>query len=654
MNRPRSLFDAWNLYQEEIQATQSRQQAKATLAQAKTALLRYTLPGWGFLIPHRSKLTEQEMEAALSYTKQVSLEQLSNGRYIQQTVFEALQVPINSQRNYRAALNKLLKWCEQQSWWQNVATEQQSTLHKPKPSVLDIRVTNRKYKDEQGKLLQEYKYGLGSVAVDEIPNRLQRELKAFQRFRTNSEGSNRKQEVKQSTVDKDLKHIRLILGWLHRIRGIPLEQLSLNQIVPLVLLKSTQEREAEMVKAGHAAAQQALTLAEDYIKWLKTSPEAERPEARGRGIESTYTETSVLNTVLLVAEFIYRQESESNQRVRAKDNSVVELIRQQTSAVRKTIKERHEQSDCSKEMIEWTEFLAVVEQLRQECQPKLVRSGSLLKDDSSFVGSRPLSAIAYSYQCFLLAAFMSYIPPQRQQIYRNLRIPYPGASRQKFSFGSQEQGEREDRKDITFLDLLEENSTTKVENEEYPLVPAESSGYLYREAELWHIHLFPDKYKTGKNYEDLAVKIPNLHYADGRCFYQYLEEWLFEYTYQSKRGVIKKVEGLRQIFHPQHEYFFTQKEGERYSHPTNFSNLLRVPAYRIIGKVMTLDLLREIFAKYILKFSSDNNTTAQIAQLKHIYWIRGENYDVWADIRTVALSRQIAEEVSQFFGDKTV
>lgn len=648
MTRPQSLFDVWVLYQEAIRATQLEQQANATLAQTQTALVRHVLLGLGFPVPKRRKLTNLEIVAALSFGKQVSLEQFSKARYIQQEVFEELEVPSNSQRNYRAALNKMLTWCEQQSWWDTVVTsEQQLTLPgKQKRSTVDIQITNRTYKDEQGKPLQEYKYGLGAVSGDEIPQKLLSELDAFKRFRTNPDGSNLKQVVKESTLDKDLKHIRLILGWLYRIRGIPLAELSFKQIVLLVFLKPGEDQESVRAKA-QVAAQQVFELANDYIKWLKASPKAERPEARGRGIESTHTEDSVLDTFLLVAEFIYRQENESNQRVRAKNITVVKLLRQQISAAKGLTESSSCVSAQSKKILEWSEFLAFVERLRQECHPRLVGKGSSSEINISVDYTRTLPAIAYSYQCFLLAALMSYIPPQRQQIYRNLRIPYPGASPQKFLINSNNQGKQKDEENLnTGLLLFPEVRTTEVHHKDYPLAPAGVSGYLYKEASLWYIHLFPDEYKTGKNYEELSIKVPNIQYPDGRYFYQYLEEWLFEYTYQNKKGVVKNLKGLRQVFNPQHEYLFTQKEGKRYTHPTNFSNLLRVPAYMITGKVVAPDSLRKMFTKH---FSSIESKLITPDNLKKKDQVWDENYDVWLKIGSIDLSKKLAEEFAQDF-----
>lgn len=53
---------------------------------------------------------------------------------------------------------------------------------------------------------------------------------------------------------------------------------------------------------------------------------------------------------------------------------------------------------------------------------------------------------------------------------------------------------------------------------------SEVSGYLYKEADQWYIHLLPDTYKTGKRYGQLTIKVPNLQYPTEWNFYRYLDE----------------------------------------------------------------------------------------------------------------------------------
>jgi hypothetical protein len=75
-----------------------------------------------------------------------------------------------------------------------------------------------------------------------------------------------------------------------------------------------------------------------------------------------------------------------------------------------------------------------VEALRAECVPRLPIEQQTRKQALSFGPLRALPAIAQSYQRFLLCALMSYLPPRRQQEYRELLVePKPSLQLDAFS-----------------------------------------------------------------------------------------------------------------------------------------------------------------------------------------------------------------------------
>ncbi|HEY9658266.1 MAG TPA: hypothetical protein V6C65_07425, partial [Allocoleopsis sp.] len=176
--------------------------------------------------------------------------------------------------------------------------------------------------------------------------------------------------------------------------------------------------------------------------------------------------------------------------------------------------------------------------------------------------TRSLAGIAQSYQRFLLAALLVYLPPQRQRVYRQLQFcPCP----------------------------LWDRGT--------PQFPDSTGAYLYRKGQEWRIKVFPDLYRQGKdNTESWDGQVPNVQYEDGQCFYQYLEAWLLDYSDLNK-GKTRQLRGLRSCFKPQHGYVFTMKSGYPYTHPAVFAALLRVPAYRLIKKALSLDAVRLMLLK---------------------------------------------------------
>ncbi|HEY9665111.1 MAG TPA: hypothetical protein V6C65_42260, partial [Allocoleopsis sp.] len=230
---PTSVFDVVLAYQRSLQVSQSPQKAEALMAQLKTALLRYTLPGWGFPASQGQRLKAVEVQAGLEYLKQVALEQLPDAPDIQEQLFKQLEVPGNSRRNYRLALNKLMEWSRQQPWYPHsheIPRWRMPRRHQPRASVTRVRLTRRKRLDN---------YGLGEVESDVISPELQQELDAFYQFLvTPTQHPNPEDAVGQSTARQYRQQLLLVLGWLHRIKLVPLLELRLTNVVEFVPFRS--------------------------------------------------------------------------------------------------------------------------------------------------------------------------------------------------------------------------------------------------------------------------------------------------------------------------------------------------------------------------------------------------------------------------------
>jgi len=85
------------------------------------------------------------------------------------------------------------------------------------------------------------------------------------------------------------------------------------------------------------------------------------------------------------------------------------------------------------------------------------------------------------------------------------------------------------------------------------------------ETGAWHIWLSPDRYKTGKTCGEQWRLVPEILYPD-------IEAWLNKW---------------RSIFNPQHDFFFTQEDGQPFSEPSSFSSVIKHAAARITGKQLT-------------------------------------------------------------------
>ena len=131
----KTLFDAYQLFALEVKRTQAPAQAYSQLAKLKTALLRYTLPGWHR--PTTLEATAPPLAAdGMGLMQQMTLQDFAQALQLQEQVYARLgtQVSGASKRTYRCALKQMLAWCEQQAWWPQAVQshpEQQAPLMMP-------------------------------------------------------------------------------------------------------------------------------------------------------------------------------------------------------------------------------------------------------------------------------------------------------------------------------------------------------------------------------------------------------------------------------------------------------------------------------------------------------------------------------------------
>ncbi|MEP0879228.1 hypothetical protein NDA00_25870 [Funiculus sociatus GB2-M2] len=546
-------------YEAQVRTTLPQKKADATWAQVRTALWRYTLPAWGLPLPQGQRLTQEEYEQGLDFLKQLPLERLKDAFEAQEGLFEQLDVAGNSRRNYRWALKSFIQWCQQQSWFETEvkveveANVQPSASRKRqrKPSANEVRLTTRQAR-------QPYR-----LPETERSEALQQELEKFSQFLTEPRPNNPDlQGVKPQTAKQYLNQVLRILGWLHAHQKVPLQEISLRRFVEVSF--DSVEREQNDLRS-QANAEGIVEVVQAYLQWLRT-PEREKLDERSEAIQSPYTDIKVVNTWIVVAQFFYHQSRTSEGKEVEKAKAVISALEEVRRGVTPSLKVHQPVSDPSKTQLEWYEFLDLVEKLRGQCVSRF-HQGTQSKQSGTTLGpQRSLTAISQSYQRFLLGAFLAYIPPQRSQVLRHLVISYTLPPKQPFKF--QESFDWE--------------------------------SILYQDQDMWWISILNGS-KNGSKYRELSQLgfVPNLGYPEGRCFYQYLEEWLLHYVYKDSRGKTVEVPGLRSCFKPHHSYLFTMKNGKPYEDSLAFSMLLRHPAYRLTEKAISFEVVRRTYSKYL-------------------------------------------------------
>lgn len=383
-------------YEAEVKAG-TPDKASATLHQLQTALIRYTLPGWGLPHPRTSRVSAKEIQAARTFMKKISLEQLNNALEVQANVYEQLEVPSSSQRTYRHALKKLLKFCDDQNWWHSELKVERRPLKK-KDYAKDVRTTQRKR--------QEY-YALGAVKGDAIPKALQKQLQDFEEFLS--------KDLKQAptSVKWALQGAYQGLGWLYRYENVPLDELGLETLIQFVPFRTAIDnlparlelaeqllRQEELRREAMRAADSTEVRLRKYLSWLRKERKA-HPR----------TEYAFLRTCLNVAKFLYRFETDRHEVANYDDVPIVKRIRVLIQDVSKRQRTAPSPIDISKKWLPWGDWLKVVETLRKKCY------------QASYIDEKPgLFRIAHSLQRYLICAFFTYMPPMRQQVIRSLEV----------------------------------------------------------------------------------------------------------------------------------------------------------------------------------------------------------------------------------------
>ncbi len=508
--QPASVFDLLWLYQKSLDGNNT------ALSSVRTALLRFTAPGWGGTYPSGKKLTSSEVHSGLEFLKIIPLEQLRDALSVQEKVFKKLNVDTAAQRQARYILKKFVDWAIAQGYIEPPVDDT--------PELYRLRSKGGEAKDywKKGRLENRANrqdntaYSLGKVEGDFINDAIAKDLKDLDQFQ--SRILDRKSRV---TRENTSEFLRRILGWMHREEGIPLESLRLTgepeakPLIPVIQIEPAIANFDRMddywmakAKAGELVdrlAKETVERIQNYMDW--------RTE-RHQGV-SIKTEQAFLDAMTCLAKFAYRDQTNTAKARDFADIPLVERLRIARTNLRKKHPNPTRMIPLEEKLIPWSEVIAVREALRKEADLEHTvyiqkKSGTLTKRP------RALSGIARSMQRFLILAFFTVVPPDRQRTFRELKI-----------------GE-------TFKHGLFRGKR---------FIPAEK---LSPGEARFYIHLKNGDYKTSKAYGEFIGELPDEVFPDGKTFYQYLDRWLYQ-GFQKDDGTWA---GLREgmiVCHPRHQ-----------------------------------------------------------------------------------------------------
>ncbi len=508
MQESLTCWSVFEMYEEQVRAIYPESKAKRIINEFRCATLRFWLSQLGFTrATSGRKMTKAEVEAAKEFLKTLKVEVLLSARQTIQQAFQSQQASIASQNTYGNRFNQFLSWSEQQQWWPARGSRRARVKQQSCPSMKSLYGdTSNTPLTERRTIHQEY-----MLKPQDTPAALQKELDDFYRYLTDPEYPFRVIDpISESSALQYVNDIRLMLGWFCYCCTPPiaLEQVRLSHLISVVRQEDLEHLNSkEQVKLWKQHKQTFETWLCSYFRFLREVLHSKSPS----------TKRNKLGALLALAKFLYTSEVEED--ADYQQIPLFKSLNNHLSSVRKDISEwvknRQSVSDFEKKWPDTAEgetALAVVrtkivEPLRLECRPRNIRGQF-----------RVGFAIAKSYQDYLKWSLLADIPARRQQEYRTLRI--------------------------ALTCPVKRPESLPPDGLYHPLPPAQvrekhwdgtiKDNYLYKTyvhekkhypQGVWVLDI--QQYKTRSTHAAQSIVIPNRQLADGSCFYDYLEGYLY-------------------------------------------------------------------------------------------------------------------------------
>ncbi|MCC5612957.1 hypothetical protein LC612_41290 [Nostoc sp. CHAB 5834] len=493
----KTIFDAYS----DFQASNT----KANKQVLRSVMHRFLAEFWGGKSPIGVKATNEEVFNFIELMKTLCATKLIGTIEILEKEFVQKEVDKTNRKSYRSAYKAFLAWAESNEYCSPVE-KQINPLDKMKLFKSHVKGSGRvkAYPNDScnhGKtpkktymLMATYPSGQNKGKLiysnDYINSTLQKELRLFEEFRKEKHGCSK------TTLGLNIRYICQMLGWLHRYKNVPLENLSLNLIVTFIPLnvsiskfrdKNGRVNQQEYLNEKAIVRQETVDLAnenlrliEEYVNFVGGHPGSR---------------LKVITVCIAIAKFMFRNAIGTDDYVDESDLAIVRRLNQLFTTINKLNKKTPDAVPHAKKSVSWKEAIDVLRilRLKADCFVREYHEIGIKEQRDVVVYKRKKSAIVNDLQDFLSLAFMILIPTDRARTYYELEIG------RTLVFG-----------------ILEGNRFT-------PASKLEDKSQA-----IWYIHLLPDDYKTGKIYKEYWGKIDNVVFHDGKKLYDYIDRWINE------------------------------------------------------------------------------------------------------------------------------
>jgi len=545
MTKPETVLDAFKGYEARLLELGKPAEVK----NMQTALLRFTVPGWGGYTPTNLKRsTKQDVEKGLNFLKLLPIGKLREGNAAQERVFsqtDVTDVTTKQRTNARYYLNKLIALAEGEGW-----LREKESVEAPIPARLNLvggkkvppvsKLTDKKKKP---------KYALGSQPEDFINPRLENEINQFRCWHVSTK------KLSETVFNNRLIYLKQFFGWLIRyelasqwqtLQGEEqtakfkeiMNGFCLETLIPFDPLpkRSQFKTRGEYADAKEDFKEIRDERADDAKKFFERFLDFYSENYATRGFLSSMA--------ISVTQYLYRDEIN-----KAKPETIPPILlnlKALLNAEKEDGKNSPRAVPIEKKFVPYEEVLQVVVKLKKLVDQQ-ERVGQRTKTKTYFEPRTP-KAMACACSRFLMISFLSLFPPDRQQLVRELEI---GTS---FAKGYFKQGDifvPEDKMDD----------------------PSQAN---------WCFNL--TKYKTHKTYGDCKITVPDYPFGDGTTLYTYIDLWLNQY---------------RSLLSPKGDWLFVKhRKGDKWMVADVFSMVVQV-FHRQTEKAVNPHLLRHIFNTHL-------------------------------------------------------
>lgn len=556
----------------------------------KTALLRSAVPALG---GPETPVGKHVSYNVIEFLRSIPVEKLAHVLKQLEQYFERVDIPLSTQRRHRHYLKQLIAEMRSRGWIQSSIDDDKPHFNRfNRPHGQNLIYASR---IKTTALKRGQPYALGSSKEDfvEIENEDGTKCTVLanpiltQQLHTITLYAKR---VRKDENAKSLQWLYRILSFLHRVKGIPLNKLTLEDFIPFIQLRfsevdfgghedfKTNEKgqlldpekveqklamaEAVAKRRAKKAADVTWTVLDEFLKWRDQElASLGKPD----GLENS-TKRYIIGVAILCAEALYEHETEFEKPERVQgiwrqqlgfgDIPVIVLLRTKYNNYpidEDKVKKRINQTRC----VSWLKAIQVCEKQRKLALSYHTDSRAPRCKSGFSRRTRELSGIATEFQKAVILALMLFIPTDRQQTYRGLKF---GAS---FKNGR-------------FLD----DDFEEFEDWGIPSIPDK--------AQFW-INL--EDFKTVDAYGEFWYPIPNVQFVDGTTFYQLICAWLWGFEDEGGcwplcyRGEDKHWQGYiddcgnragwRAALKVDHDYMFTMPWAKTPFNAISFHALIR-------------------------------------------------------------------------------